>query len=41
MVFILIWKRLVKICSKPKTSIENGNQPVFDNIDSLFEELDK
>lgn len=24
-----------------KESIRNGNQPVFDSIDSLFEELDK
>ena len=24
-----------------KESIKNGNQPVFDSIDSLFEELDK
>lgn len=24
-----------------KESIEKGNQPVFDSIDSLFEELDK
>lgn len=24
-----------------KKSIKNGNQPVFDSIDSLFEELDK
>ncbi len=24
-----------------KESIKNGNQPVFDSVDSLFEELDK
>ena len=24
-----------------KESIKNGNQPVFDSIDTLFEELDK
>lgn len=34
-------KNLKESVQKLKTSIENGDQPVFDNIDSLFEELDK
>lgn len=34
-------ENLKKSVQKLKTSIENGDQPVFDNIDSLFEELDK
>ncbi|WP_297812524.1 AbrB/MazE/SpoVT family DNA-binding domain-containing protein [uncultured Finegoldia sp.] len=34
-------KNLKESVQKLKTSIENGDQPVFENIDSLFEELDK
>ena len=34
-------ENLKKSVQTLKTSIENGDQPVFDNIDSLFEELDK
>ena len=34
-------KNLKKSVKELKVSIENGDQPVFDNIDSLFEELDK
>lgn len=34
-------EKLKKSVQNLKTSIENGDQPVFDNIDSLFEELDK
>ncbi|MDU2545962.1 MAG: AbrB/MazE/SpoVT family DNA-binding domain-containing protein [Finegoldia magna] len=31
----------VPVAVYPERVIENGDQPVFDNIDSLFEELDK
>lgn len=34
-------ENLKKSVKELKVSIENGDQPVFDNIDSLFEELDK
>ena len=34
-------ENLKKSVQTLKASIENGDQPVFDNIDSLFEELDK
>ena len=34
-------ENLKKSVEELKVSIENGDQPVFDNIDSLFEELDK
>ena len=32
---------LQKEISKMKTDIKNGKQPVFDNLDSLFEALEK
>ena len=32
---------LQKEIAKMKTDIENGKQPVFDNLDSLFEALEK
>lgn len=34
-------ENLKKSVKELKVSIKNGDQPVFDNIDSLFEELDK
>ncbi len=34
-------KELRKQVDEIKESIENGEQPVFDSIDSLFEDLDK
>lgn len=37
----LVIENLKKSVKELKVSIENGDQPVFDNIDSLFEELDK
>lgn len=36
-----IIKELRKQVDEIKESIENGEQPVFDSIDSLFEDLDK
>lgn len=33
-------KSLMAEVKEIKESIKNGNQPVFDSIDSLFEELD-
>lgn len=34
-------KELKEQVNEIKESIENGEQPVFDSIDSLFEDLDK
>ena len=34
-------KELKKQVNEIKKSIKNGEQPVFDSIDSLFEDLDK
>lgn len=36
-----IIKNLKSEVNEIKKSIENGDQPIFDSIDSLFEELDK
>ena len=34
-------KELKEQVNEIKESIKNGDQPIFDSIDSLFEELDK